>query len=160
MSRKQRLDNRRKITCLERDSIWAVYSKAKHLLPTLHVQELESKRLPNLPYGITRDGTYMFMRKDTWTVCDGVAYWENTWGIRKQFDERQYQSIGYTNYVALTKMVQTLPDGPARDALEKVLSKERWYWQRRNTDRESRKARKMIMSMVVIGNGKIGTYGH
>ncbi len=158
MSRKQREDDRRKIACVERDPIWSVYSTAKHLLPPRHVQELESKRLPDLPHGITRDGTYMFMRKDAWTVCDGVAYRENNWSIRREFDERQYQSIGYLNFMALTKMTRTLSDGPARDALETVLKKERWYWGRRKTERESRKAYKTTMHMVVMSNGKIVNY--
>jgi hypothetical protein len=160
MSRKQREDDRRKIACVERDPIWAVYSKAKHVLPPQHVQELEARRMDHLPHGITRDGTYMFMRKDAWTVCDGVAYQENNWTVRREFDERQYQSIGYLNYMALTKMVQTISDGPARDTLETVLRKERWYWGRRKTERESRKAYKKVMGMVLLGNGKIGVYRH
>jgi hypothetical protein len=160
MSRKQREDDRRKITCVERDPIWGLYSNFKAHLSPRHVQEIESKRLPNLPHGITRDGTYMFMRKDAWTVCDGVAYRENNWSIRKHFDERQYQSIGYLNYMALTKMVQAISDGPARDALEAVLKKERWYWEQRKTNRESRRAYKKVMGMTLLGNGKIGVYSH
>ena len=68
--------------------------------------------------------------------------------------------IGYLNYMALTKMVQTISDGPARDTLETVLRKERWYWGRRKTERESRKAYKKVMGMVLLGNGKIGVYRH
>jgi hypothetical protein len=56
-------------------------------------------------------------------------------------------------------MARTLSDGPARDALEAVLKKERWYWGRRKTERESRKAYKTTMHMVVMSNGKIVNYG-
>jgi hypothetical protein len=158
MSRKQREDDRRKIACVERDPIWAVYSKAKHVLPPQHVQELEARRMDHLPHGITRDGTYMFMRKDSWTVCDGVAYRENNWTIRREFDERQYKSIGYLNFVALTKMAQTLPAGPAREALESVLKRERWYWERRNTERQSDMLINKLIDMVVMGDGNLGVY--
>lgn len=158
MSRKQREEDRRKIICLERDAVWDAYSAAKERMPHQLVQELESQRLPGLPHGITRDGTYMFMRKDAWTVCDGVAYRENNWTIRREFDERQYKSIGYLNYVALTKMAQTLPAGPARDALETLLKKERWYWERRNTERQSDMLINKLIDMVVMGDGNLGVY--
>lgn len=158
MSRKQREDDRRKITCLERDAIWDVYSAAKERMPPRHVQELEAGRLPGLPHGITRDGTYMFMQKDAWTVCDGVAYREDIREIRRKFREGQYQSIGHLNFVALTKMVRTLPAGPARDALESVLKKERWYWERRNTERESDMLINKLVSMAVIGDGTLEIY--
>ncbi len=158
MSRKQREDDRRKITCLERHAVWDAYSAAKEQMTPRLVQELESGRLPGLPHGITRDGTYMFMRKDAWTVCDGVAYREDIKEIRRKFQEGQYQSVGYLNFVALTKMVRTLPASPARDALESVLKKERWYWERRNTERQSDMLINKLIDMVVIGDGNLAVY--
>jgi hypothetical protein len=97
---------------------------------------MKSKALPDLPFGITRDGFYSHPpTKKAWVVVGGVAYEEDFAQEQYEFESGRYETIGWEKYQTLRKIWMTLRKGPDRDVIGKILGKEENYWQLRGIRR-------------------------
>lgn len=99
---------------------------------------MKSTQLPDLPFGISRNGAYTHPpSKLAWVVVGGVAYAESFEQAQYEFKNLRYESVGWDNYQSLRKLWLKMRAGPDRNAIGSILSREEQYWNTQRLRRSS-----------------------